>query len=67
MAQILQPKILGDTTVDSWSISVAESNNELDSRVGALESGEIILTSPDGSRFRLTVSNTGVLSTTRVE
>ena len=62
MVNVLQPKVSGDAATDSWAFEVTNSANDLDSRVTTLES-EIILTSPNGTRYRLIVNNAGTLST----
>ncbi len=65
MAQVLQPKVTGDATQDSWSFEVTNQTNSLTRRVDSLED-EVVLTSPNGTRYRLTVSNTGTLSAVTV-
>ena len=65
MVQVLQPKVTTDAAQDSWAFEVTNQTNDLDTRVNALES-ETILTSPNGTQYRLVVANDGTLSTEAV-
>lgn len=63
-----KPPLTDDPDVDFWTQTITTETNDNASRASVLEAyftdGELILVSPNGTRYKLVVANDGTLSAT---